>query len=80
MARFLKDSDGEWVMRSDWHIDDVVGCGIDNGVALSEDEAMEVMQMIAKGFDANLGINWEVIEAYIDMFDNNRTVNKGDSE
>jgi hypothetical protein len=65
MARFLKDSDGEWVMRSDWHIDDVVGCGIDNGVDLSEDEVMEVMQMIAKRFDANLGINWEVIEAYI---------------
>ncbi len=78
MSRFLKDIDGEWVVRSDWHVDDVIGCGIDNGVALSDDEAMEVMQMIARGFDANLGINWEVIEAYIDMFDGIRQANKED--
>ena len=74
--RFLKDEDGNFVVRSDWHVEDVQECATDNGVELTADEAHEVMRMMADGFDANLGINWEVIESYIDQFDTYRQTKK----
>lgn len=74
--RFLKDKDGNFVVRSDWHVEDVQGYATDNGVELTADEAHEVMRMMANGFDANLGVNWEVIGAYIDQFDTYRQTKK----
>lgn len=76
MSRFLKDENGHFVVRSDWHVEDVQGCATDNNVALTADEAHEVMRAMSNGFDANLGINWEVIESYIDQFDTYRQTKK----
>ena len=47
-----------------WHFTDVQE--IDD--SLTNDEARQVLQLIKKNHDANIGINWETIEAWIDYF------------
>ena len=47
-----------------WHISDVQ-CVHD---WVTDDQAREVLMWMNKYHDANIGINWEVIEAWIDYF------------
>lgn len=53
--------DGAPVLRSDWHPEDILS--IDP--SLSEEQVLDVMQLIARTHDANIGINWMVIEVAI---------------
>ena len=40
----------------------------DIGIAsISDDDARSILEAIYHGHDANNGVNWEVIETYIDM-------------
>jgi hypothetical protein len=41
------------------HVDDVLNQRPD----LTEDQACEVLALIAHNFDANIGINWDVIDS-----------------
>jgi len=47
-----------------WHFADIQS--IDD--SLTNDEARQVLQLIKKNHDANIGVNWETIEAWIDYF------------
>ena len=47
-----------------WHFTDVQE--VDD--SLTNDEARQVLQLIKHKHDANIGVNWEVIEAWIDYF------------
>jgi hypothetical protein len=47
-----------------WHFTDVQE--IDD--SLTNNEARQVLQLIKKNHDANIGINYETIEAWIDYF------------
>ena len=49
-----------------WVIDDVIWRAKDRGVKLSRAEASEVMGKLYKRHDASIGINWEVIDVWID--------------
>lgn len=49
---------GEWFLRDDWHVEDVFNVRPD----LNEEQAIDVLEALEDGFDANVGINWEVIE------------------
>lgn len=49
---------GEWYLRDDWYAEDVMKVRPD----LNVDQAIEVLCALEDGFDANNGINWEVIE------------------
>ena len=60
----IKDNSDEWVLRSDWYIDDIRN----QDDSLTDDECLEIMGNIANSFDANHGINWDVINCHIDMF------------
>ena len=61
--------DPNWVAEW-WHIDDIIEQ--DNGAEdephsdLSEDEAREVLRLMIKEHDCEVGINWDVIDAWID--------------
>jgi len=35
---------------------------------LTDDEAMAILELVEDNFDANIGINWDVIQHAIDMF------------
>ena len=39
--------------------------------SLTNDEARQVLQLIKHKHDANIGINWETIEAWIDYYKRN---------
>jgi hypothetical protein len=47
-----------------WHFTDVQE--LDD--SLTNDEARQVLQLIKDNHDANIGVNWETIQAWIDYF------------
>jgi hypothetical protein len=49
---------GVWYLADDWHIEDVKNVRPD----LDDDQCLDVLEALADDFDANNGINWEVIE------------------
>jgi hypothetical protein len=57
--------DPDW-MASWWHIDDVAHQAEDQGETLTEDECREVLAMVMHKHDCNIGINWDVIDFWID--------------
>ena len=58
--------DGQVVLRDDWNIEDVHQAASDQNKKVTDDEAEEVLNIIAHNFDATLGINWETFYAAID--------------
>jgi hypothetical protein len=67
MAQVILEN-GAWVLRSDWHIEDIKMQGENMGFELSDDDCFQIMEMIADSFDANLGINWDVIDCAINEY------------
>ena len=61
MVKRLVDPDwhADW-----WHIEDVQSAS--NGSSLSDEEAREVLCMMNKYADCNVGINWDAIEVWND--------------
>jgi hypothetical protein len=53
---------GKIVLRDDWHIEDVMEVAENMGIEISEEDAEWVLNDVADNFDANIGINWDVIE------------------
>lgn len=47
------------IIVDEWHVDDVLNQRPD----LTEEQACEVLSFIAHKFDANIGINWDVIDS-----------------
>ena len=64
MARVITEN-GQVILRSDWHIEDVLGQAENMGIELTNEQAAEVLGIVADCHDANIGINWEVIDAAI---------------
>ena len=58
MAHMAQTSAGIWYLADDWHIEDVQSVRPD----LNDDQCIHVLEAMADWFDANDGINWEVIE------------------
>lgn len=57
MAHMKQTETGVWYLSDDWHIDDVREVRPD----LDNDQCLEVLDAMADAFDANHGINWDVI-------------------
>jgi len=47
----------------EWHISDVK----DNHEGLTDDQCREVLQRVKYNHDANIGINWDVIDATVNQ-------------
>lgn len=58
---FDPDWFAEW-----WHKDDVISQAESNGIDITDDEARDVMAMVIRKHDCNIGINWDVIDYWID--------------
>ena len=56
---------GEW-----WHIDDIIeqddGAEDEDSSDLTQEEAREVLRLLGKYQDCEVGINWDVIDSWID--------------
>ena len=68
MARMIKEND-QWVLRDDWSIEDVrnvIECNeIEDAENFTDEDCVRVLQIAADRFDANIGINWDVIDGAI---------------
>ena len=58
MAMIKETEAGVWYLSDDWHIEDVQNVRPD----LDDDQCIDVLFALSEGFDANNGINWEVIK------------------
>jgi len=58
MAHMKQTETGAWYLSDDWYIEDVQNVRPD----LDDAQCTGVLEALARGFDANDGINWEVIE------------------
>jgi hypothetical protein len=54
-----------YTLRSDWDIDDIKDAAKQIGRKVTNDQAVRVMYHVTHTFDANFGINWDVIETSI---------------
>jgi hypothetical protein len=57
--------DPDWVSEW-WHIDDVASQAESQGETLTEEECRDVLAMVMRKHDCNIGINWDVIDYWID--------------
>jgi len=68
MARMIKEND-QWILRDDWTIEDVRNViersDIFEAKNFTDEDCIHVLEIAADGFDANYGINWELIETAI---------------
>lgn len=51
-----------------WHIDDVKQQARDDGKTIYDEDAREILNLMDKNHDANIGINWEVISIWINYY------------
>ena len=65
--------DPDW-MASWWHISDVHTIanesGEDEADEITDEQAREVLRLMNKNHDSNVGINWETIDVWIDIVKN----------
>ena len=50
----------------EWSTEDVLQRAKDNDVKLTEDEANSILLEMQRDYDADVGINWETIDDYIE--------------
>ena len=53
-------------IQIEWSTEDVLQRAKDNDVKLTEDEANSILLEMQRDYDADVGINWETIDDYID--------------
>ena len=61
----IETKDGITVLVDEWHLEDVHCAADDMGITITDDEAEDVLSAIAHGYDANIGINWELFYYYL---------------
>jgi len=64
MARVICEN-GIYTLRSDWDVDDILDAANQMNKKITNDQAIRVMYHVTHTFDANFGINWDVIETSI---------------
>jgi hypothetical protein len=62
MAHMTEDVTGIWYLADNWHIEDVQSVRPD----LERAQCLEVLRVLADRFDANNGINWDVVKDMAD--------------
>ena len=60
----LKESG--YITHGMWHINDIHSRADDRGISLSKEEVYNIKDAIENRFDAQYGINWDVIDVHID--------------
>ena len=68
MARLIKNQNGQTEIVDTWGEDDiqsVADCNFD--LVLTPEQVGRVMEIVAEGNDANIGLNWDVIDNAIEI-------------
>lgn len=64
-AAVKRHFDPDWVAEW-WHIDDVQSQAENMGEVLTEQECRDVLALVMRKHDCNIGINWDVIDYWIE--------------
>ena len=67
MAHIKIDEFGEPYAVAEWGVEDIFQHATEDGVRVTREQAIEVINRIARGHDACIGINWEVISTVINI-------------
>lgn len=59
-----------------WHIGDVRERAADGGITLTDDECRIVLRRVKRYHDAECGVNWGVIDSWIDQYQNGKEKTK----
>lgn len=51
-----------------FHIDDIISHGKDNGIVITEEQALGIAEILDQKHDANEGINWSTIETATEIY------------
>jgi hypothetical protein len=67
MAKIVTKN-GITFLRSDWSIEDVQSVIEDKDIKgiFTDEDYISILHIVSRNHDANIGINWEVIECAID--------------
>ena len=73
MAKMIFENNA-WHLSERWSIEDVRNVSDDYPGAkrFTDEDCLRVLSSLVEGFDANLGINWEVIGAAVGMVVNEK--------
>lgn len=66
MAKVINEN-GVLILRDDWNEEDIRSVAEQMDIELTDGMVEEAMHWIVKAFDANIGINWDSIEAAIEL-------------
>jgi hypothetical protein len=67
--------DPDW-MAEWWHSDDIIEQAESQGEQLTYEEAREVLRLMSKYHNCEVGINWDVIDSWIDHAVNRKPESK----
>ncbi len=62
----MKEHDGKTIASTTWHVDDVHQQAEQDGVEITEEQAIKVLQALSVDHDATIGTNWDVISCQIE--------------
>jgi hypothetical protein len=51
-----------------WHVEDVIEQAAANDIKLIDEQALDILHLLKSEHDASIGINWEVIDTFIEMY------------
>lgn len=51
-----------------WTSDDIIGTASNMDKEITEEQAIEIMDLMGRRFDASIGVNWDFIETIIDEY------------
>jgi len=67
--RYLPDTE---IVPVFWQADDATARAEDRGMTLTDEEAGQIVSALGDNHDASIGINWDVIDFYLDDMERQR--------
>ena len=67
ISKELADDAGKTIAHI-WHVNDIMLRARERHVNLSDQQCLEILQLIDRGLDASVGINWDVIDTTTDDY------------
>ena len=61
-----------WSITSKWSVEDIQYIAASQSLKISDADAMAVLKLVKRDFDANIGVNWEVLEYHLESYLNEK--------
>lgn len=71
MTQVIQNNEGEWVLRVEWCIEDVRQYMEESGAdqdTMTDNDCLNILRIMADNHDAELGINWNTIDAALEYY------------